>query len=149
MSLLAHGQAKYMKQVGGRGQYGHVALRLTVDVPDGGLTIETASIGGVIPAGFIPAIEAGIHSVVDEGKLAERGYSDGRVELLDGSYHDVDSSDATLFAAAVMAMEDALRQLPQRPTESIGGDDFPGVRTPRTPRRPNPAAAIAVPEPED
>jgi elongation factor G len=146
MSLAVNGEAKHRKQTGGRGQYGHVVLRLIVDCPDTGITIENVLPAGVIPAQYVPAIEAGIHSVVDDGKLAERGYSDARVELIDGSFHTLDSSDASFFAAAVMAMEDALRQLPSKPT---GGEGFTGVREPRFPPRANPSASIAIPEPDD
>jgi elongation factor G len=146
MPLVANGEAKYAKQTGGRGQYGHVVLRLTVDGPDAGLTIDNVVPSRAIPSEYIPAIEAGIRSVIDDGKLAERVYSDARVELMDGSYHSVDSSDTAFFTAAVMAMEDALRQLPG---ESIGGEGSPGVRAPRSPRRPNPSAAVAAPEPDD
>jgi len=146
MSLVVSGEAKYQTQTGGRGQYGHVVLRLIVDGPDTGITIEKSLLGDVIPAKYVPAIEAGVRSVVDSGKLAERGYLDARVDLLDGSYHSIDSSDAAFFAAAAMAMEDALRQLPGKPT---GGEDFLGVREPRSPLRPNPSASIAIPEPDD
>jgi elongation factor G len=145
MPLSVLGQGKFARQTGGRGQYGHVVLRLVIDGADEGVTIVNDVVNG-IPAQFIPAIESGIRVVIDEGKLAERGYSDARVELIDGSYHDVDSSDAAFFTAAVMAMEDALRQLPE---ESIDGDEPPGVRAPRRPRKPNPAAANAVPEPSN
>lgn len=148
MSLAANGEAKYyVKPTGGRGQYGHVVLRLTVDEKVDGFTFDTASFHGVIPPEYIPAIDAGIRSVVDEGKLAERGYVGAHVELLDGSYHRVDSSDAAFFAAAVLAMEDALRQLPG--TSIAGEEDSPRVREPRPPRRPNRSAVIAIPEPDD
>jgi translation elongation factor EF-G len=149
MSYVCDGQAKYRKDSGGRGHYGHVVLRLTVGGPDTELAIENATISAVIPARYIPAIEAGIRSVIDDGKLAQRGYSAGRIELIDGSYHNMDSNDAAFFAAAALAMEDALRQLPNKPTESMGGEPSPGVRAPRPPRRPNPAGAIGVPEPEN
>ena len=148
MALVARGQAKLMKQVEGRGQYAHVVLRLTVDGPDTGVIIANSLLTHVIPAEYISPIEAGIRSVIDDGKLAERGYSGAHVELIDGSYHNVDSSNTAFFSAAVIAMEDALRQLPQKPTEGTGDDSFPGVRAPRSPQRPNPGA-VAASESED
>jgi elongation factor G len=141
------GRAKYAKQTGGRGQYGHVVLRLTVGCAAQGVTIANEQPQS-IPAVFIPAVEAGIRSFVDDGKLRERGYSDARIELVDGSYHDRDSSDAAFFTAAVMAMEDALRQIPQPPGAS-GDVGHPGVREPRSPRPVHPASSIALPEPLD
>ena len=100
MAFVARGQAKLMKQVEGRGQYAHVVLRLTVDGPDTGVIIANSLLTHVIPAEYISPIEAGIRSVIDDGKLAERGYSGARVELIDGSYHNVDSSNTAFFSAA-------------------------------------------------
>jgi translation elongation factor EF-G len=149
MTLVATGNAKVAKQTGGRGQYGHVVLRLIVNGPHAGLTIGSSQLGESVPAQYVPAIEAGIRAFVAEGALATRGYVDARVELIDGSYHDVDSSDVAFYTAAVMAMDQALRALPSTPGESSGGEDSPGVRAPVNPRRPNPASAIALPEPDD
>jgi len=148
MSISVTGQGKYAKQTGGRGQYGHVVLRLTLGDTDNGVLVINRLVAGAIPEQFVPTIENAIHAVVGDGALTQRGYAGGIVELTDGSFHDVDSSDIAFHAATVMAIDDALRQVPRR-GESAEGNDSPGVREPRAPRRPNPASSIAVPEPLD
>jgi translation elongation factor EF-G len=148
MSISVTGEAKFAKQTGGRGQYGHVVLRLTLHEADTGVTVVNRLAGDPIPAQFIPAIEAGVQAFIGEGWLARRGYSGGVVELTDGSWHDTDSSDLAFHTAAVMAMDTALRQLPRR-GEFADGDGSPGVREPRGPHRPRPDASMAVPELRD
>lgn len=146
MLISVTGEAKYAKQTGGRGQYGHVVLRLTLHDASGGVQFVNR-LGDLFPAAFIPAVEGGVRAFVADGHLARQGYSSGVVELIDGSWHDSDSSDLAFHTAAVMAMEDALRHLP-RDWESEG-EDSPGVREPRSPLRPRPASSIALPEPQD
>ncbi len=146
MPISVTGRGKYAKQTGGRGHYGDVVLRLVVHDADTGITVVNRIAGGAIPEQFIPAIEGAIDCFVRERKIEERGYRGGVIELTDGSWHDVDSSDVAFYTAAVMAMEDALRQLPRR-EEFTEGDDFPGVREPRSPHTPGPTSSIAVPEP--
>jgi len=146
MSISVTGHGKYAKQIGRRAHYGHVVLRLTPHDAATGVLVVNRLAGDPIPLRFIPAIKQAVHAFVREGWLTQRGYTGGIVELTDGSWHDTDSSDLAFHTAAVMAMTDALRQLPRR-DESADGDDSPGVREPRPPRRPGPASSIAVPEP--
>jgi len=148
MSISVTGHGKYAKQTGGRGLYGHVVLRLTLHDADTGVLVVNQLIGDAIPARFIPVIEDAVHAFVREGWLTQGGHSGGIVELTDGSWHDVDSSDIAFHTAATMAMVDALRQLPRR-EQSAEGDDLPGVREPRRPQRSGPASSIALPEPRD
>ena len=83
---------------------------------------------------------------VKGGLLAPYGYEFARIELVDGSYHDVDSSHLAFFIASAMALDNALRKLPPRPSS---GDDDPGVRVPRLPQRPLKHDSASVPEPTD
>ena len=147
MSQVVEGRAKYAKQTGGRGQYGHVVLRVNVNGPELGITVVNALVGGVIPSRFVPAVEGGIRKAIASGILAVRGYRDARIEVIDGSFHDIDSSNLAFYIAAVMAMEDAVRQLPTRSDES-DGDIATGVREPRVPREPSLTSGMALPEPE-
>ena len=94
------------------------------------------------PAKFVPSIEAGIMTSVKGGILARYGYDSARIELIDGSYHDVDSTPLAFFIASAMALDNALRKLPPRP--SSGDDDDPGVRVPRPPQWPRPQDAAVV-----
>ena len=148
MLISVTGNGKYARRSGGRGHYGHVVLRLTLHDADTGLTVVNRLNGGVIPEQFVPAVEEAIDGFVREQWLEQRGYRSGVIEVIDGSWHDVDSSEAAFSVAAVMAMEDALQQLPRR-SDSIEGDDFHGVREPARPLRPSPLSSTAVPEPLD
>ena len=94
MAQVVEGRAKYAKQTGGRGQYGHVVLRVNVDGPELGITVVNALVGGVIPSRFVPAVEGGIRKAIDSGILAVRGYRDARIEVIDGAFHDIDSSNS-------------------------------------------------------
>ena len=147
MSISVTGHGKFAKQTGGRGQYGHVVVRVTVNDANAGMMVVHQQ-GAAIPEQFVPAVENGIRTYIAGGHLAERGYSGAIVEVTDGSWHETDSSERAFYTAAVMAMDDALRQLPRRPG-SAEGDDSPGVREPRTPRGPAPASSTALPEPFD
>ena len=144
------GEMKYAKQTGGRGQYGHVRLRVTVDDGVQGVVFKNMLTQDAIPARFLPAIESGVMTCVKGGVLQQYGYSDARIELCDGSWHDVDSTDLAFFIASTMALQDALRKLPrqERGPES-GEDDGPGVAVPRSPRPFSPEDAAAVKEPID
>jgi elongation factor G len=148
MPLSVTGHGKYAKQAGGRGQYGHVVLLLTLHDADTGVSVMNRLAAGEIPVHFHQAIEQGIRFFLAEGWLAKRGYSGGFIEVVNASWHETDSSKFAFYTAAVMAMDDALRQLPCR-WESAEGDDAPGVRELRPPYRSPPASSIAVPEPRD
>jgi len=105
----AEAEGRYVRQTGGRGQYGHVKLRVAPAEHGAGLVFENVVVGGAIPREFVPAIRAGVVEVVDTGVLAGYPLRDVRVELFDGSYHDVDSSEIAFKIAASMAFRDACR----------------------------------------
>ena len=102
------GQAKYAKQVQGRGYYGHVKLRLHPVVPGSGHIVEKTFPAGSIPDEFVAAVETGITESLTAGEGIGHPIHDARVEVWDGSYHDVDSTEAAFRAAASLAVRDAL-----------------------------------------
>jgi translation elongation factor EF-G len=147
MPVTLIGEMKYAKQTAGRGQYGHVRLRVVLDDGVQGVVFGN-EVDRAIPAEFIPAIESGVMTAVRGGILQQYGYSDARITLIDGSFHDLDSSSTAFFLAGSMALDNALRKLPRRPSDD-GGDEGPGVRAPAGAGRPGPRDAAAVPEPDD
>lgn len=103
-------EGKYIKQTGGRGQYGHVWLTLEPLPPGGGFQFENDTTGGSIPREFIPAVEKGIKEALDNGIQAGYPVVDIKVGVFDGSYHDVDSSEIAFKIAASMAFKDGCRK---------------------------------------
>src|SRR5690606_20103863 len=87
------GEGKFIGQRGGRGQYGHVVLEIEPLEPGGGFEFESKIVGGVVPKEYIPAVEAGVKEAMQTGVLAGYPVVDVRVTLVDGSYHEVDSSE--------------------------------------------------------
>ncbi len=102
-------EGKYIKQSGGRGQYGHVKIRMEPLERGKGIEFVDGTKGGSIPKEFIPAVEKGINEAVDRGIQAGFKVVDIKVELYDGSYHDVDSSEAAFKIAASMAFQEATK----------------------------------------
>jgi elongation factor G len=98
----AEGQGKHKKQTGGRGQYGDCWIRLEPN-PGGGIEFVDAIVGGVIPRQFIPAVEKGIRQAAETGVLAGYPVVDFKVTCYDGSYHEVDSSEAAFIMAGILA----------------------------------------------
>jgi elongation factor G len=103
-------ESRYVRQSGGRGQYGHVKLRVGPAEPDQGMLFRNSIVGGVIPREFVPAVEAGAREVMDSGILAGYPMRDIVVELFDGSFHEVDSSELAFKIAGAMAFRDACRR---------------------------------------
>ena len=103
----ADGEGRYIKQTGGRGQYGHAKIHLAPGEPGGGFEFVNGIVGGVIPREFIKPIEEGIKEAMTTGVLAGYPVDDLRVELYDGSYHDVDSNEMAFKVAGSMAFKDA------------------------------------------
>jgi elongation factor G len=101
---------KYAKQSGGRGQYGHVLIRLEPGPPTSGFVFENAVVGGAIPKEFVPAVEKGIREAMARGVLAGYPLIDVKAELYDGSYHDVDSSAQAFEVAASLAFQDGAKR---------------------------------------
>ncbi len=103
-------EGKYIKQSGGRGQYGHCVLRLEPMERGAGFEFVDETKGGSIPREFIPAIEKGIKETLDNGVLAGYRVVDVKVAVTDGSYHDVDSSEAAFKIAGSMAFKEAFNK---------------------------------------
>ena len=103
-------EGKFIRQTGGRGQYGHVFLEVEPNEPGGGFVFETRIVGGVVPREYIPAVEAGVLEAMQSGVLAGYPVVDVKVALYDGSYHDVDSSEMAFKIAASMAFKEAMRK---------------------------------------
>jgi elongation factor G len=106
----AEGEGKFIRQSGGRGQYGHVKLRLA-PLPRGeGFAFENAVVGGVIPKEYIPAVEAGVVEAMQHGIIAGYPVVDVKVSVYDGSYHEVDSSELAFKIAGSMAFKDIAKK---------------------------------------
>ena len=101
---------KYAKQSGGRGQYGHVKIRIYPRDPGAGFEFKNSIVGGAIPKEYIPKIEEGIREAMETGPLAGYQVVDVGVELYDGSYHEVDSSEMAFKIAASMAFREAVKK---------------------------------------
>ena len=101
---------KYKKQSGGSGQYGHVKIRVTPNESGKGYEFTNAVVGGSIPKEYIPAVDAGIQGAMKAGILAGYEVVDVKVELYDGSYHEVDSSEMAFKIAGSIAFKEALKQ---------------------------------------
>jgi len=106
----AEARGRYVRQTGGRGQYGDVTLEVEPAAPGEGFSFENKIIGGSIPKEFIPAVEKGVREALDTGVLAGYPIVDVQVRLTDGSYHDVDSSEMAFKIAASMGFKEALRR---------------------------------------
>ncbi|GAB4444127.1 MAG: elongation factor G [Turneriella sp.] len=103
-------EGKYIKQTGGRGQYGHVWIRVEPLPPGGGYVFENKIVGGVVPREYIQPVNKGIEEALASGVMAGYPVVDVKVELFDGSYHDVDSSELAFKIAGSMAFKDACRK---------------------------------------
>jgi elongation factor G len=103
-------EGKFIRQTGGRGQYGHVVIRLEPLHPGEGFEFVDATKGGVIPREYIPAVERGVREAMEGGVLAGYPMVDVKATLLDGSYHEVDSSEIAFKIASSMAFKDGARR---------------------------------------
>ena len=101
---------KYARQSGGKGQYGHVKLHVYPNESGKGYEFVNAIVGGSIPKEYIPAVDAGIQGALESGVLAGYQTVDVKVELYDGSYHEVDSSEMAFKIAGSMAIKEACRK---------------------------------------
>ena len=110
LTRAANGDGRYVKQTGGRGQYGHAKIRLFPGEPGSGYVFENETVGGSIPKEFIKPIDEGIKEALTRGVLAGYPIDDVRIELYDGSYHDVDSSEMAFKIAGSMAFQDAAKR---------------------------------------
>ena len=115
-------QGKFVRQSGGRGQYGDAIINMRPGEPGSGFTFENKIVGGAIPKEYIPSVEKGIEEALQSGVIAGYPVLDVAVELVDGSYHDVDSSEAAFKVAGSMAIKEALRKsdpILLEPVESV------------------------------
>ena len=103
-------EGRFVKQTGGRGQYGHVVISMEPAEPGSGIIFEDAIVGGTIPKEFIPAVEKGIREAADAGVVAGYPVTDVKVRLYDGSYHEVDSSEMAFKVAATMAFREGVKR---------------------------------------
>jgi len=106
----AEGEGKFIRQSGGRGQYGHVKLRLAPQLRGEGFAFENAVVGGVVPKEYIPAVEAGVVEAMQHGIVAGYPVVDVKVSVYDGSYHEVDSSELAFKIAASIAFKDIAKK---------------------------------------
>jgi elongation factor G len=125
-------EGKYIRQTGGRGQYGHVYITMEPQAAGKGIEFVNAIVGGTVPREYIPAVEKGINEAKDTGVLAGYPVVDFKVTLTDGSYHEVDSNEMAFKIAASMAFKEAMKKAdpiilePVMDVEVVTPDDFMG-----------------------
>ena len=123
---------KYVRQSGGHGMYGHVVFNLTPMERGNGIVFDNKIIGGTIPREYIPAIEKGVREAAEAGVLAGYPVTDIKVELIDGSYHEVDSNEMAFKVAASMAFKEGVQKggpvllEPIMKVEAVSPGDFVG-----------------------
>ncbi len=115
----AEAEGKFIRQSGGRGQYGCVKIKVEPNEAGKGYHFETKIVGGVIPRDYIPAVNQGIQEALKNGVLAGYPLEDIRVELIDGSYHEVDSSEIAFKFAGSMAIQEACKKAKPSLTEPV------------------------------
>jgi elongation factor G len=106
----ATGEGKLVKQSGGRGQYGHVIINIQPNEQGKGITIENKVVGGTIPKDYIPACKKGIEEAVLNGTVGGYPVIDVNIDIIDGSYHDVDSNEMAFKMAAIFAFKDGMKK---------------------------------------
>jgi elongation factor G len=106
----ADGEGKLIKQSGGRGQYGHVIIKTHPNERGKGITIENKVVGGNIPKEYIPACKKGIEEAMLNGVVGGYPVIDAHIDIVDGSYHDVDSNELAFKLAAIFAVKDAFKK---------------------------------------
>jgi elongation factor G len=125
-------EGRFVRQSGGRGQYGHVWLEVGPNDPGAGFLFEDKIVGGVVPREYIPAVQKGVVEALDTGVLAGYPMVDIKVALVDGSYHEVDSSEMAFKIAGSMALKDGTQKAgpvllePMMQVEAVVPDDFVG-----------------------
>jgi elongation factor G len=101
---------RYVKQSGGRGMYGHVVFNMEPMERGNGVTFENKVIGGSVPQEYIPAVEKGVREAAEGGVLAGYPVTDLKVQLIDGSYHEVDSNEMAFKMAAILAFKEGMQK---------------------------------------
>jgi elongation factor G len=110
ISRTVEAEGKFVRQSGGRGQYGHVNIEIGPNEPGKGFEFEDAIVGGAIPREYIPSVRQGIENAMNSGVLAGYPMQDVKVRLYDGSYHDVDSSEMAFKIAGSMALQEGCKK---------------------------------------
>jgi elongation factor G len=129
---VGRAECRYVKQSGGRGQYGHVIFEMKPGEPGSGVLFENKIVGGVIPKEYFPAIEKGVREAAEAGVVAGYPVTDLLVSLYDGSYHEVDSNEMAFKMAASMAFKDGVQkgnpvlQEPIMKVEVVVSEEFLG-----------------------
>jgi elongation factor G len=135
VTASAEAEGKYIRQTGGRGQYGHVWIRIEPQERGRGVEFRNEIKGGVIPNEYISAIEKGVKEALDKGVIAGYPLVDAAVELYDGSYHEVDSSEIAFKIAGSIAVQEAVRRAgpkllePVMKIEAVTPEQFLGDAT--------------------
>jgi len=130
--LVPKAECRYVKQTGGRGQYGHVVLALEPGESGSGIVFENDIVGGVIPREYISGVEKGVREAADSGVVAGYRVTDVKVRLYDGSYHEVDSNEMAFKMAGSMAFKEGLQkagpilQEPIMKVEVVVAEEFLG-----------------------
>jgi elongation factor G len=125
-------EGRFVRQTGGRGQYGHVLIDMAPNEPGGGYEFESRIMGGVVPRDYIPAVDDGIQEAMSTGVIAGYPMVDIKVSLIDGSYHEVDSSDMAFKIAGSLAFKNAAQKAkpallePMMAVEVVTPADFMG-----------------------
>jgi len=126
-------EGKFVRQSGGRGQYGHVVIKLEPNESGKGFEFVNGIVGGVIPREYIPAVQKGIEEQLNNGVLAGYPVVDVKVTLLDGSYHEVDSNEMAFKIAGSMAFKEATAKAkpvllePVMAVEVVTPEDYVGT----------------------
>jgi len=126
-------EGRFVRQTGGRGQFGHVYISVEPNESGAGYSFESKVVGGSIPREYIPAVNAGIKEALEGGVLAGYPIVDIKVQLIDGSYHDVDSSEMAFKIAGSMAIKEAVKRAspvilePMMAVEVVAPQEFVGT----------------------
>ncbi len=110
ITRAAGAEGRYVRQSGGRGQYGHVKIEIRPGEPGSGIVFNDKIVGGVIPKEYIPSVEKGVREACQKGILAGFPIMDLELDLIDGSFHEVDSNERAFFIAGSMALKEAARK---------------------------------------
>jgi elongation factor G len=110
ITKAAEGEGKFIRQSGGRGQYGHACVKIAPNEKGKGVEVENKIVGGAIPKEYIPAVIDGVREAIKGGVLAGHQMIDIKVEIVDGTFHEVDSSELAFKMAGIFALKDAVKK---------------------------------------